>query len=123
MNQTARPSLWVYPLTAVGALALVGFFFWLGIKLVKYNYPDSLTSAKDVPGWMVDGHYDTITYADMLALRRGQCSHDPIFIRPKADGTAVLTCGGPSQPGSVLLFVAGALDPNSINGQAGASSR
>lgn len=123
MNQTVRPSLRVSPLTAVVALALVGLFLWLGLKLVKYIYPDSLTSAKDVPGWMVDGHYGTFTDADMLTLRRGQCSHDPIFIRPKADGTAVLTCGGPAQPGSVLLFVADALDPNSISGRAGASSR
>lgn len=118
MNHTARPFLRVSPLTALMALALMGFFFWLGLTLLKYNYPDTLISAKDVPGWMVDGHFGTFTDADMLTLRRGQCSHDPISIRPKADGTAVLTCGGPAQIGSVLLFVADTLDVKSINGRA-----
>ncbi len=114
MNRTIFSSWRISPLTAVVALALVWLVSWLGLKLVKYNYPDSLASAKDVPGWMVDGRYVTFTDADMLALRGGQCSHDPIFVRPKADGTAVLTCGIPAQPGPVLLFVANALDPNSV---------
>lgn len=55
MNQTVRPSLRVSLLAAVVALALVGFFFWLGLKLVKYNYPDSLNSAKGCAG--LDGRW------------------------------------------------------------------
>lgn len=112
MNRTAFSSLLVSLLAAVVALALVALFYWLGLKLVKYNFPDSLASANDVPEWMVDGHYGTFTDADILALRRGQCSHDSIYIRLKADGTAVLTCGIPMQLGPVFLFVADALDPN-----------
>ena len=111
MNRMIFSSWRISPLTAVVALALVWLFSWLGLKLAKYNYPDSLTSAKDVPGWMVDGHFGTFTDADMLALRGGQCSHDPIFVRPKADGSAVLTCGLPAQPGPVKLFVVGELEP------------
>ena len=114
MNRMIFSSWRISPLTAVVALALVWLFSWLGLKLAKYNYPDSLTSAKDVPGWMVDGHFGTFTDADMLALRGGQCGHDPIFVRPKDDGTAVLTCGIPAQPGPVRLFVVDVLDPNGI---------
>ena len=114
-----QPSRGLSPLAIVGLLAFAGLFAWLGLKLVKYNYPDSLASAKDVPGWMVDGYYGTFTDADMLALRGGQCSHDPIFVRPKADGSAVLTCGIPAQPWPVLLFVVDALDPNGIYRRAG----
>ncbi|MBO0501828.1 hypothetical protein J1C51_23935 [Chromobacterium haemolyticum] len=114
-----QPSRRLSPLAIVGLLAFAGLFVWLGLKLVKYNYPDSLASAKDVPGWMVDGHFSTFTDADMLALRGGQCGHDPIFVRAKPDGSAVLTCGIPAQAGPVLLFVVDALDPNGIYRRAG----
>lgn len=63
MNRMIFSSWRISPLTAVVALALVWLFSWLGLKLAKYNYPDSLTSAKDVPGWMVDGHFGTFTDA------------------------------------------------------------
>lgn len=114
-----QPSRRLSPLAIVGLLAFAGLFAWLGLKLVKYNYPDSLASAKDVPGWMVDGHFGTFTDADMLALHAGQCSNEPVFVRPKADGSAVLTCGIPAQPGPVLLFVVDVLDPRSVYRRAG----
>lgn len=109
-----QPSRGLSPLAIVGLLVFAGLFAWLGLKLVKYNYPDSLVSAKDVPGWMVDGHYGTFTDADMLALHGGQCSNEPIYVRVKPDGSAVLTCGIPAQAGPVLLFVVDALDPHSV---------
>ncbi|MCW3641455.1 hypothetical protein [Burkholderia cenocepacia] len=114
-----QPSRRLSPLAIVGLLAFAGLFAWLGLKLVKYNYPDSLASAKDVPGWMVDGHFGTFTDADMLALHAGQCSNEPVFVRPKPDGSAVLTCGIPAQPGPVLLFVVDVLDPRSVYRRAG----
>lgn len=114
-----QPSRRLSPLAIVGLLAFAGLFAWLGLKLVKYNYPDSLASAKDVPGWMVDGHFAKFTDADMLALHAGQCSNEPVFVRPKADGSAVLTCGIPAQPGPVLLFVVDVLDPHSVYRRAG----
>jgi len=92
-------------------VAFARLFVLFGLQTVKYKYPDSLDSAKDVPGWMVDGHFGTFSDADIGALRKGECSHDPIFVRPKADGSAVLTCCLPAQPGPVKLFVVGVLEP------------
>ncbi len=96
----------------VATIAAIAWLFALfSMQMVKYKYPDSLDSAMDVPGWMVDGQFGTFNDADMGALRKGECSHDPIFVRPKADGSAVLTCGLPAQPGPVKLFVVGELEP------------
>ena len=114
-----QPSRRLSPLGLIALMAFAGLFVWLGLKLVKYNYPDSLASAKDVPGWMVDGHFATFTDADRLALHAGQCSNEPVFVRSKADGSAVLTCGIPAQPGPVLLFVVDVLDPHSVYRRAG----
>lgn len=95
-------------LVVVVTLVFVWFFFWFGLKMVKYSYPDIVASAKDVPGWMVEGQYKIFTKADMLTLRNDQCSHHPIFVRQKNDGTAVLTCGIPAELWPVRLFVADA---------------
>lgn len=89
---------------------------WLGLRLLKYNCPDYLSSAHEVPAWMIDGGFNIYAAADMIALRSGQCSHDPISLRPMVDGTAILTCGSPSKIGPVLLFVVDMLDESGIYG-------
>jgi hypothetical protein len=86
----------------------------LGYRVVKYNTPNLVDSAKKVPSFMIDQSYGKFTDEDMQALRRGACSSDPIEVSPMADGTAIMTCGIPVQPGPVRLFIATSTDMPSL---------
>ena len=88
-------------------LALLLLWIAFGYRTVKYSLPQWLDSAREVPVFMIDGSYGKFTDADMSALRKGACSHDPIQVNPMADGSAIMTCGF---AGPVRLFVASAVD-------------
>lgn len=81
-----------------------------GYRTVKHSLPQWLDSANEVPVFLIDGSYGKFADADMLALRKGACSHDPIQVSPMADGSAIVTCGFPIQIGPIRLFVASAVD-------------
>jgi hypothetical protein len=95
-----RLSVW-WKVVALGFAVLLVFSVY---GLVKLNLPNLLGSASQVPAFMIESHYDRFTDADMVALRRGLCSHEPIQIVPMKDGTTVLMCGGPASAGSFLMF-------------------
>jgi len=94
----------------VALLALLLLGIAIGYRTVKHSLPQWLDSAGDVPAFMIDGSYGKFVDADMLALRKGACSHDPIEVSPMADGSAIVTCGFPILLGPIRLFVASAVD-------------
>lgn len=95
--------------TAKWTLVLLALLL-VGYRAVKHSLPQWLDSASEVPVFMIDGSYGRFSDADMVALRKRACSHDPIKVSPMADGSAVLTCGFPIQIGPIRLFVASAVD-------------
>lgn len=91
---------------AIAAFVLLAWLIVLvGFRFFKYHYPKSLASANEVPAWMVAGTFGKFSGDEILLLRRTVCSHEPVEITQKDDGTAVLTCGTPVH-GPVLVFVA-----------------
>ena len=85
-----------------------------GYRYAKFHMPSLVSGATEIPSFMVERSYGVMTQADIAALRKGPCSHDPIHISPLTDGSAVLTCGLPVQPGPVRLFVASSVQLPSI---------
>lgn len=77
-----------------------------GYRYAKFHMPNLVNGAKEVPGFIVEQSFGAMTQDDIAALRKGACSHDPIFISPMKDGSTILTCGLPVQSGPMRLYVA-----------------
>lgn len=96
--------------------AVISPLLWMGARVFLYNLPDLVSQASTVPGWLVERDFAVYDDTDNEALRRGLCAHDPIYVRPKQDGSAVMTCGRPIGTGPVLLFTARSLDQAGVTG-------
>lgn len=97
-------------------LVILAAAWWMGIRMTVYNLGDFVKTASDVPTWLVNHSYAVVGDAEILALREGLCKHDPVYIRPKSDGSAVMTCGRPAGSGPVILFTVASLDPTGTTG-------